>query len=234
MADTTVGLGGYGLLISPACPCRAHVTDDGELVISHADREVARFSPSDEPATGAPTWRSPSEAQFGEDGPVLTLASGVNYDDVFVRIDTELGESPWCGMSPGFILDLPLGVALVSPNLGEAQRGFELHPPTGPLDFIRFAVQPTAIGELEVELSANQTVVADEVIDVDEGDGVVRELRYVDATYQHEGEAWRQRYVMAPFGEAETFLVIAQARDAQADELFEVAMAAAITASPLR
>src|SRR5688500_1812778 len=116
MTLSTCGLGGFGLLIAPVCPCRAVVTDRNELVIDHGDGDgdVARITPGDHPAGAPLAWHKERVGHFGAGGPILSLADGFELDDVFERIDVGLGDAPWCALGPGFVVDLPRGLVLIA------------------------------------------------------------------------------------------------------------------------
>ena len=62
--QSTYGIGGYGFLLSPSPAIRVMVTDDRELVLLRGEREVARITPNDAPATGAATWLSAGMAKY--------------------------------------------------------------------------------------------------------------------------------------------------------------------------
>src|SRR5688572_6444430 len=54
--QSTYGIGGYGLLLSPSPAISVMVTEDRELVMFRGEREVARITPNDAPATSQAQW----------------------------------------------------------------------------------------------------------------------------------------------------------------------------------
>src|SRR6185503_3051384 len=134
--QTTYGIGGYGFLLSPSPDLRVMVTEDRELVLLRDTREVARITPNDEPAVGEAHWMSPGMARFGEGGPLLELADGVEVESVFAKIETGVPHVEWSGLAVGVVVELPVGVALVPAAPGDADPFFELHAPDGRDEFI--------------------------------------------------------------------------------------------------
>src|SRR5690349_2698803 len=105
----TYGIGGYGFLLAPAPACRVTVTADRELVLQRAGREVARITPGETDAKGEAIWVSARMAQFGEGGPVLELAEGVELGAVLLKIDTNLPHIEWSALATGMMCELPIG-----------------------------------------------------------------------------------------------------------------------------
>ena len=234
MSRATFGLGGHGLLIAPVCPCNATVTADNELVISHGQREVARFTPGAHAASADPTWASPSRGQFGEGGPTLVLADQVAIDDVTLLINAGIGESPWVALGPGIVHDLPPGVTLVGPGPDDDSAAiYELHLDGGHDELIRLTPQDEAAAAVRIQIAPYQEVLVRDTFNVQEGDGAVRAINYTEVAYEHEGIAWKQLMIVAPLRATTSMVVTAQARMENTDTLFKIAVQVAATMGPL-
>jgi hypothetical protein len=232
MGVSTFGMGGHGLLVAPACPCRVLLTG-GDLVFAHGPHEVARIQPGTRAATKPLTWHGSGRGQFGSDGPTVLVTDGKRYEDVFLQIDVGLPDSPWCALGPGMIMDMPEGVVLLSSAPGDDDPMFELHLHGGKQEFIRFMPARAPADVIRLNPAPNQDVIASDHLDVEDDDGSLRQLRYADFAYDHEGDAWLQRAIVVPWGPG-SLIVSAQARVPRSDELFRAARHVAATIAPLR
>src|SRR5262245_28753040 len=104
--QATYGIGGYGFLLTPSPACRVMVSEDDDLVLLRGDLEVALITPGEIEASGEATWLSAGIAQFGDGGPLLELADGVDVEAVFQKIDTGLPHVAWSAMASGMMLEL--------------------------------------------------------------------------------------------------------------------------------
>lgn len=223
--QTTYGIGGYGFLLSPSPAVRVMVTEDRELVLLRGEREVARITPNDAPATGAASWMSGSMARFGEGGPLLELADGVELEAVFLEIRTGLPHVEWSALAAGVIVELPLGVVLVPAAVGDADPYFELHAVGGRDEFISFLPRPVAADDVVINPAPYQRLV---------NRGKLDDMPFTECAYEHDGKQWRQIFYAVPLDDAQTVVVRAQASETHADVLFQAAQAAAATLVPLR
>ena len=218
-------------MIAPVCPCRVAVTLKGELVIDDGTREVARFTPGENDGVGNISWSSERVAHFGAGGPTLTLADGVRYDEAFARIDAGLGPSPWCAFGPGFVIDLPPGLVLMSSAPGDDDPLFELHLPSFDGQLIRFIGRNLPAGSLQIRPAPNQTLVGKREIDVEDEDGT-RTLAITELAYEHGGAPWRQLAIATPLDEEGSMVLFAQAQEKNAAGLFALATKVAASLAP--
>ena len=221
----TYGLGGYGFLLSPSPAVRVMVTEDRELVLLRGEREVARITPNDEPAQGAAEWMSGSMARFGEGGPLLELADGVELEAVFIEIKTGLPHVEWSALAVGVLVELPVGVVLVPAQPGDADPYFELHAVGGRDEFISFLPRPVSADDVVINPAPYQRVT---------GQGKVGDMPFTECTYEHGGQQWKQIFYAVPLDDDKTVVVRAQASEPRAFVLFQAAQAAAATLIPLR
>jgi hypothetical protein len=228
--QATYGIGGHGLLLAMSPACRVMVTEDGDLVMVRGDREVARVTPGDVPATGGPTWFAPRIARFGEGGPMLELDDDIELDDVCMRIDTGLPHAEWSALAAGVLVELPVGVVLVPALPGDDDPYFELHALGARDEFISFLPHPIAAHDLVVEPAPYQRIVASGTTPVAQG----REIPFTECAYEHAGQQWRQIFYAVAVDAGETVVVRAQATEPHAALLFQAAQAAAATLVPLR
>jgi len=223
--QATYGIGGYGFLLAPSPACRVMVTEDHELVLLRGPREVARITPGDAYATGEATWISGGMAQFGEGGPVLELAEGVELEAVLVKIDTGLPHVEWSAMATGIMCELPIGVVLVPAAPGDADPFFELHAINGRNEFISFLPQPVSADKIVINPAPYQRLV---------NQGKVGDMQFTECAYERDGKRWRQIFYAVPTGDAEAVVIRAQAAEPHVELLFQAAQAAATTLVPLR
>jgi len=221
---STYGIGGYGFLLSPSPATRVMVTEDRELVVFRGEREVARITPNDEPATGEASWLSGNMARFGEGGPLVELADGVELESVFLTIETGLPHVEWSGLAAGVVVELPVGVALVPAQPGEADPFFELHAVGGRDEFISFLPMKAAADEIVINPAPYQRLV---------NHGKLDDMTFTECAYEHGGKRWRQIFYAVPVREDVSVVVRAQARESRAELLFQAAHAAAATLVPL-
>jgi hypothetical protein len=222
--QSTYGIGGYGFLVSPSPELRVMVTEDRELVFFRGEREVARVTPNDEPATGEVSWLSGSMARFGEGGPLLELADGVELESVFLKIETGLPHVEWSGIASGVVVELPLGVALVGATPGDTDPFFELHAVGGRDEFISFMPMRAAADEIVINPAPYQRLV---------NQGRLDDMTFTECAYEHGGKQWRQIFYAVPLDEEVSVVVRAQARESRAELLFQAAQTAAATLVPL-
>jgi hypothetical protein len=223
--QSTYGIGGYGFLLAPAPDIRVLVTEDRELVLLRGEREVARITPNDAPARGAATWLSPGMAKYGEGGPLLELADGVELEAVFLRVDTGLPHVEWSALAASVMVELPVGVVLVPARPGDDDPYFELHAIGARDEFISFLPRPVAADEVVIHPAPYQRLV---------GQGKVGDMTFTECAYEHEGKQWRQIFYAVPLDEQVTVVVRAQASEPRVELLFQAAQAAAATLVPLR
>jgi hypothetical protein len=223
--QSTYGIGGYGFLLSPSPSIRVMVTEDRELVLLRGEREVARITPNDEPATGAATWFAGGMARFGEGGPLLELTEGVELEAVFLKIDTGLPHVEWSALGCGVMVELPVGVVLVPSAPGDEDPYFELHAVGARDEFISFLPRSVAADEVVINPAPYQRLV---------NQGKVGDMMVTECAYEHGGKQWRQIFYAVPLDEQETVVVRAQASEPRIDVLFQAAQAAASTLVPLR
>lgn len=222
---STYGIGGYGFLLSPSPAIRVMVTEDRELVLLDGEREVARITPNDAPATGQATWLASGMARYGAGGPLLELADGVDLEAVFVRIDTGLPHVEWSALAAGVMVELPVGVVLVPAQPGDADPYFELHAVGARDEFISFLPRSVPAEQVVINPAPYQRLV---------NQGKVGDMTFAECAYEHDGMQWRQIFYAVPLDEAETVVVRAQASEPHIAHLFQAAQAAAATLVPLR
>lgn len=222
---STYGIGGYGFLLSPSPAIRVMVTEDRELVLLRDEREVARITPNDAPATGAATWLSAGMAKYGEGGPLLELADGVELAAVFLKIDTGLPHVEWSALAAGVMVELPVGVVLVPAQPGDADPYFELHAVGARDEFISFLPRSVSAEQVVINPAPYQRMV---------NQGKLGDMPFAECAYEHDGRQWRQIFYAVPLDEQETVVVRAQASEARIEHLFQAAQAAASTLVPLR
>ena len=221
----TYGIGGYGFLLSPAQDLRVMVTEDRELLLFRGEREVARITPNDEPASGQASWLSGGMARFGEGGPLLELADGVEIESVLKKIETGLPHVEWSGLAGGVVVELPVGVALVPAAPGDADPFFELHAPEGRDEFISFMPMKVAADEIVINPAPYQRLV---------NQGKLDDMTFTECAYEHDGKQWRQIFYAVPVDDEISVVVRAQASEPRVELLFQAAQAAAATLVPLR
>jgi hypothetical protein len=223
--QSTYGLGGYGFLLSPAPTISVMVTDDRELVMYRGDREVARITPNDEPATGEANWVSSSMARFGEGGPLLELADGIELANVLLKVETGLPHVEWSGLASGVVVELPVGVALVPAAPGDADPFFELHALGARDEFISFMPMKAAADDIVINPAPYQRLV---------NQGKLDDMTFTECAYERDGKQWRQIFYAVPLDEEVSVVVRAQASEPRIELLFQAAQAAASTLVPLR
>jgi hypothetical protein len=223
--QSTYGIGGYGFLLSPSPAISVMVTADRELVLFSGEREVARITPNDEPAQGEMQWMSAGMARFGEGGPILELTDGVDLESVLLKIDTGLPHVEWSGLASGVVVELPVGVALVAAQPGDADPFFELHAVGGRDEFISFMPMKAAADEIVINPAPYQRLV---------NQGKLDDMTFTECAYEHDGKQWRQIFYAVPLDEEVSVVVRAQASEPRVDFLFQAAQAAAATLVPLR
>jgi hypothetical protein len=223
--QSTYGIGGYGFLLSPAPDIRVIVTEDRELVLARGEIEVARITPNDAPATGAATWLAQGMAKYGEGGPLLERADGVELGTVFLRVDTGLPHVEWSALAAGVMVELPIGVVLVPPVPGDADPYFELHAVGARDEFISFLPRSVSAEQVVINPAPYQRLV---------NRGKLGDMPFTECAYEHDGKTWRQIFYAVPLDEQETLVVRAQASEPRVELLFQAAQAAASTLVPLR
>lgn len=223
--QSTYGIGGYGFLLSPVPTISVMVTDDRELVLYRGEHEVARITPNDEPATGEASWLSATMARFGEGGPLLELADGIELASVLHRIDTGLPHVEWSGLAAGVVVELPVGVALVPAAPGDADPFFELHALGARDEFISFMPMQVAADDVVINPAPYQRLV---------NQGKLDDMTFTECAYERDGKQWRQIFYAVPLDEEVSVVVRAQASEPRVELLFQAAQAAASTLVPLR
>jgi len=222
--QSTYGIGGYGFLLSPSPATRVMVTEDRELVFFRGDREVARITPNDEPASGEASWLSGSMARYGEGGPLLELANGVELESVFLKIETGVPHVEWSALAVGVVVELPVGVALVPAAPGDADPFFELHALGGRDEFISFMPMKAAADEIVINPAPYQRLV---------NQGKLDDMPFTECAYERDGKQWRQIFYAVPVNDDVSVVVRAQASEPRVEVLFQAAQAAAATLVPL-
>jgi hypothetical protein len=212
-------------LLSPSPEIRVMVTEDRELVLLRGEREVARITPNDVPATGAASWFASGMAKYGEGGPVLELADGVELEAVFLRVDTGLPHVERSALAAGVMVELPVGVVLVPARPGDADPYFELHAVGARDEFISFLPRSVAAEQVRINPAPYQQLV---------NQGRVGDMTFTECAYEHDGQRWRQIFYAVPLDDQETVVVRAQASEPRVELLFQAAQAAASTLVPLR
>jgi hypothetical protein len=223
--QATYGIGGYGFLLSPSPAIRVMVTEDRELVLLRGDREVARITPNDAPAEGAATWLAGGMAKYGEGGPLLELAEGVELEAVFIKVETGLPHVEWSALAAGVMVEMPIGVVLVPAQPGDSDPYFELHAVGARDEFISFLPRSVAAEAVVINPAPYQRLV---------NQGKVGDMPFTECAYEHGGKQWRQIFYAVPLDDTETVVVRAQASEPHAELLFQAAQAAAATLVPLR
>jgi hypothetical protein len=222
--QTTYGIGGYGFLLAPAPSCCVRVTEDRELVMLRGDREVARITPGDVDATGEAKWISAGLAQFGDGGPLVELAEGVELEAVFAKIDTGLPHVEWSAIATGLMMELPSGVVLVPASPSDSDPLFELHALGGRNEFISFLPQQVPADQIVINPAPYQRLV---------NQGKVGDMPFTECAYERDGKQWRQIFYAVPLDDAETVVIRAQACE-PVELLWQAAQSAAQTLVPLR
>ncbi len=220
------GIGGYGLLLAPAVGIRVMVTEDGELLVLRGDREVARITPGDVPASADATWFAAGIARFGDGGPMIELADGVEVEAIFTTIEASLPHIEWSALAGGMMMELPRKVVLVPASPDDKQPFFELHAPGGRDEFISFLPRPVPADDVVINPAPYQRV-------VDQGttDDLIK---YTECAYELDGKRWRQIFYAVPLRDDETVVVRAQASEPRVEVLFQAAAVAATSLVPLR
>lgn len=224
--QATYGIGGYGLLLAPSAAYRVMVTEDRDLVLLRGEREVARITPGDLPASAEATWFSSGMARFGEGGPLLELSDGVELEAVFVKIDTGMPHVEWSALTAGVMMELPINVVLVPARPGDTDPYFELHAVGGRDEFISFMPRPVAAEEVVINPAPYQRLVNQGTLDED--------IPFTECAYEYDGVQWRQIFYAVPLNAEKTVVVRAQASESHMEHLFQAAQAAAATLVPLR
>lgn len=219
----TYGLVGQGLFVVPTPATRAMITDQGDLVLFHEQREVARFMAGDAPATTEPVWRHARLATFGDHGPLLELAEGVRCEDVLARLDAGVDGGDWIALTVGFTIAMTPGVLLTPALPGDADPYFELHALDGSGEYIAFHPRPVPASTIEVHPAADQEL-------IDRGAG---ELPYTQLGYEREGVQWRQLIYAVPYDASSSVVIVAQATASRAAHLFNAAQRSAMSLRPL-
>jgi len=224
--QATYGIGGHGLLLAPTAASRVMVTDENELIVLRGERELARITPGEDPATGDAVWFASGIARFGDGGPMLELAEGVELEAVFLQIDTGLPGTEWSALAAGVMVELPKNVVLVPAQPGDEDPYFELHAPGGSDEFISFLPRPVNADEVVINPAPYQRLV---------NRGVTSdEIPFTECAYEYDGKQWRQIFFAVPLANDETVIVRAQAAEPHVDLLFQAAEAAATSLVPLR
>lgn len=224
----TYGIGGHGLLMAMSSACRVKVTEDGELVVLRGEREVARVTPGDAPASGDATWVTAGIARFGDGGPMLELEDGVEMEALFERVDTGLPSVDWSALAAGVMVALPVGVVLVPAGPDDDDPFFELHAPDGRDEFISFLPRQVPASEVVINPAPYQTLVNEGTTSQDG-----RTIKFTECAYEHGGKRWRQLFYAVPVESGETVVIRAQACEANMAMLFRAAQTAASTLIPL-
>jgi hypothetical protein len=214
-------IGGHGLLVVPAAATRMMVTGDRELMILRGDRELARLTPGDDDASGPAVWFASGIARFGDNGPTLELADGVEIESVFTAIETGLPHVEWSALAADMRIELPADVVVVP-----SDPDFELHVPDGRDEFISFLPRPVKADDVVIKPAPYQRLVKTGVTD--------DEIPYTECAYEHAGKQWRQIFYAVPLPNDETVVVRAQASEPHAELLFQAAQVAATSLVPLR
>jgi hypothetical protein len=219
-------IGGHGLLLEPAAATRMMVTGDRELVVLRGNREIARITPGELPASGQAVWFASGIARFGDDGPTLELSDGVELESVFTSIETGLLGVEWSALAGGMSVDLPVDVEAVPASPGDDDPYFELHVPNGNDEFISFMPRAVKADDVVIKPAPYQRLVKTGITE--------DEIPYTECAYEHDGKQWRQIFYAVPLANDETVVVRAQASEPHADLLFQAAQVAATSLVPLR
>jgi hypothetical protein len=222
----TYGIGGHGLLLAPSPAIKVMVTEDRELVMLRGEREVARITPGNAPATGEAVWFASGIAKFGDHSPILELSEGVELEAVFLKIDTGMPSIEWSALAAGVMVELPVDVLLVPAQPGDADPYFELHAPGGTDEFISFMPRSVAADEVVINPAPYQRLVSRGV--------TPDEIPFTECAYEHDGKQWRQIFYAVPLANDETVVVRAQAAEPHVELLFQAAEVAATSLVPLR
>jgi len=224
--QATFGIGGHGLLLAPSPDSRVMVTEDLDLVVMRGEREIARITPGDEPACGDAVWFAAGIARFGDGGPMLELAEGVDFEAVFLKIDTGMAHVEWSALAGGVMVELPINVVLVPAQPGDADPYFELHAPGGRDEFISFMPRPVSADALVINPAPYQRLV--------KTGKTPDQIPFTECAYEYDGKKWRQIFYAVPLPNDETVVVRAQAAEPHVELLFQAAEAAATSLVPLR
>jgi hypothetical protein len=208
-------------LVVPAEATRMMVTADRELVVYCGDRELARLTPGDVAARGPAMWFAAGIARFGDAGPMLELAEGVEIESVFAAIETGLPHVEWSALADDMMIELPSDVVVVP-----SDPDFELHVPNGNDEFISFMPRPVKADDVVIKPAPYQRLVKTGVTD--------DEIPFTETAYEHAGKQWRQIFYAVPLPNDETVVVRAQASEPHVALLFQAAQVAATSLVPLR
>ena len=214
-------IGGHGLLLVPAAATRMMVTGDRELVVLRDERELARITPGEDPATGEAVWFASGIAKFGDEGPMLELGDGVELESVFTNIETGLPGLEWSALADGMMIELPADVVVVP-----SDPDFELHHPSASDEFISFMPRPVKADDVVIKPAPYQRLVKTGITE--------DEIPYTECAYEHAGKSWRQIFYAVPLPNDETVVVRAQASEAHVELLFQAAQVAATSLVPVR
>lgn len=221
----TYGMGGHGFLLSMSPTIRVMVTEDGELLLLRGAHEIGRITPNDKPATGDATWLAPGMAKYGEGGPLVELAEGVELEAIFLRVETGLPHIEWCAIAAGVIVELPVGVVLLPAQPGDEDPYFELHAIGAADEFISFLPREVPAEQIVINPAPYQRLV---------NTGKVGDMPFTECAYEHDGKQWRQIFYAVPLDGEKSVVVRAQASEPRIEHLFQAAQAAASTLVPLR
>lgn len=205
----------------PAAATRMMVTGDRELVVLRGQRELARLTPGDDAASGQAVWFASGIARFGDDGPMLELADGVELESVFASIETGLPHIEWSALAGGMMIELPAEVVAVP-----SDPDFELHHPNGGDEFISFMPRPVKADDVVIKPAPYQRLVKTGVTE--------DEIPFTECAYEHAGKSWRQIFYAVPLPNDETVVVRAQASEPHVELLFQAAQVAATSLVPVR
>lgn len=210
----------------PAAATRMMVTRDRELVVLRDDRELARITPGEDAASGPAVWFASGIARFGDDGPMLELADGVELESVIAAMETGLPHVEWSALAGGVMVEMPIDVVLVPAAPGDGDPYFELHVPNGNDEFIAFLPRPVKADDVVIKPAPYQRLVKTGVTE--------DEIPFTECAYEHAGKSWRQIFYAVPLPNDETVVVRAQASEPHVELLFQAAQVAATSLVPLR
>lgn len=210
----------------PAAATRMMVTGDRELVVLRGDRELARITPGEDAASGPAVWFASGIARFGDEGPTLELADGVELESVFTALETGLPHVEWSALAGGVMVEMPIDVVLVPAAPGDSDPYFELHVPNANDEFIAFLPRPVKADDVVIKPAPYQRLVKTGVTE--------DEIPFTECAYEHAGKSWRQIFYAVPLPNDETVVVRAQASEPHVELLFQAAQVAATSLVPLR
>lgn len=205
----------------PAAATRMMVTSERELVVLREERELARITPGEDPAVGDAVWFASGIAKFGDEGPMLELADGVELESVFTDIESGLPGLEWSALAGGMMIELPADVVLVP-----SDDDFELHAPNGNDEFIAFLPRAVKADDVVIKPAPYQRLVKTGVTE--------DEIPFTECAYEHAGKSWRQIFYAVPLPNDETVVVRAQASEPHVELLFQAAQVAATSLVPVR